>query len=223
MSSKKEQPFKESGVMGRKRQELRNEETRNLILYTAKEIIEQEGIRGLSIRKIGNRLSYAPSFIYHYFKSKEEIVKLIIEEIIYRIVACVDAVEKNNSDPEEVIKELARSFIYAAFEFPSEFKAYIFERDMLDIEVDNLLIEGSRVSSTAIAKLCEIIDMGITQGYFKECNIELTAQIIWTSIIGLATCVVIEKKALSEQCRTSNQIDRLLQQQLAMILYGIRA
>jgi len=57
--------------MSKERQIVKQEEIRNLILTTAQQIVGEDGISGLSIRKITNRIDYSPAIIYYYFKDRQ--------------------------------------------------------------------------------------------------------------------------------------------------------
>jgi len=62
--------------MGSKERILRQkEETRANILKAAREIVQDEGWQGLSMRKIADRIEYTAPIIYEYFSNKEAILQ----------------------------------------------------------------------------------------------------------------------------------------------------
>ena len=48
----------------------KHEEIKELIVKITKEIIKEEGLDKVSIRKITNRMGYSPGIVYHYFSDK---------------------------------------------------------------------------------------------------------------------------------------------------------
>ena len=62
--------------MGSKERILRQkEETRSNILKAAREIVQEEGWQGLSMRKIADKIEYTAPIIYEYFSNKEAILQ----------------------------------------------------------------------------------------------------------------------------------------------------
>jgi AcrR family transcriptional regulator len=51
------------------------------ILNAAREIVSSSGVDGISIRKIAGMIEYSRTIIYHYFKNKEEIIEILIENL----------------------------------------------------------------------------------------------------------------------------------------------
>lgn len=63
----------------RERKERQREELRRLILETAAEIVSQEGMAHLSIRRLAERIEYSPRTIYLYFTDKEDLLRQMVE------------------------------------------------------------------------------------------------------------------------------------------------
>ncbi|MEG0469831.1 MAG: TetR/AcrR family transcriptional regulator, partial [Longicatena sp.] len=56
------------------------EKKKEEILSHAKNILLEEGIDQLSIRKIAARMKQTPGILYHYFENKEMILTRIVED-----------------------------------------------------------------------------------------------------------------------------------------------
>ena len=67
----------EERLTSKTRRERERDDRRAMILNAAVEVASQEGIDGLSIRKIASKTEYSPAIIYHYFKNKDEILEQI--------------------------------------------------------------------------------------------------------------------------------------------------
>lgn len=59
------------------------------ILSAAREVFEQHGLDGASIREIARRAGYTPGAIYSYFAAKEEIYGALLAESLERLNASV--------------------------------------------------------------------------------------------------------------------------------------
>lgn len=63
----------------------RDERTRQSIIYTAQNILSQQGIDGLSMRAIAEQIDYSPAGLYEYFDGKEEIIQAVRQEGVQRL------------------------------------------------------------------------------------------------------------------------------------------
>lgn len=203
-------------ILDRERQERKQEETRNAILDAARNIISNEGIVGLSIRKITNTIGYSPGIIYHYFKNKDEIVKALTSEGYRQILNEIGTVKKNENEPEEEMKEVFTNYIRAALSSPEVYKAFMLNEDSAVLEKSSLLKKGISKKSQTMQMLCANLQKGIEKSrYVPHYDPELTAQIIWTSTFGLIIKLIIEKNVSEEQ------INRLIDYHFKVLFHGI--
>lgn len=201
--------------MTKERQQRKQEEIRSIILEAARDIISREGIKGLSIRKITNAIEYSPAIVYHYFKDKNEIIETIVEEGYIRILNSLTVVEKNEKQPEKEIKEVFSNYIKAALDNQDEYMAIMLNDDPILKQKTTILKKGISKSSRTMAILSETIKRGIDQGRFEACDVELTAQILWTSAFGLIIKLMVEKDIPEEQ------INDLIEMHFRTLFHGI--
>lgn len=60
------------------RREREKEELRTRILEAARDILSEEGLDGLSMRGIAERIEYSPATIYLYFQDKDELIRNVV-------------------------------------------------------------------------------------------------------------------------------------------------
>lgn len=60
------------------RREREREQLRQLIVEAARDLLLEQGLSGLSMRSIAERIEYSPATIYLYFESKEELVRAVV-------------------------------------------------------------------------------------------------------------------------------------------------
>lgn len=177
----------------------KQEYTRNQILQVSEDIISKEGIKGLSIRKITNSLDYSPGIIYHYFKNKNEIVETLVKEGYGKILSAINSTEKNEYEPQEEIKESFTNYIKAALKSPEYYKAVMLSDDPSILNKTRVLEKGISEKSSAFKILCENIERGMRKKHYRDLDIELTAQVIWTSTFGLIIRLITENDISKEQ------------------------
>lgn len=200
---------------GTGRRETDKEVLRRKIIDVASEILASEGYDKLSIRKIANRIEYSPGIIYHYFKDKAEIITCVIEEGYGRIMKVIAETPKDFDNPEKMIETTMKNYIELMLETPQHFRT-ILMNDIDEIKNKvNMLDEGVSKGRSSIAALCKVIELGVKSGKFKSLDVELTAQIIWTSTFGLLSRLIIEKNI------SRKQKDRLINHHFRILFDGL--
>jgi AcrR family transcriptional regulator len=71
------------------------EERRAEIVETARELFQQKGIAGTRINDITEKVGVALGLFYYYFKSKEDIVQTVFEELLEHLDAVADAIVRD--------------------------------------------------------------------------------------------------------------------------------
>jgi len=178
------------------RRERDKEAIKNLIIDRAYEMIENEGVENLSIRKIAKAIEYSPMTIYGYFKNKEEILFSI------SMRAYDHFLEKSNlylqQEPEERIKSRLREYLNFGISNPNIYKA---------IWSSGFSGEGSTnriFRKYGIDMLCSDIREGIEKKIFKAVDAEVYSVIIWASIHGLTQTLLDENNPASTELQISS-------------------
>jgi AcrR family transcriptional regulator len=60
------------------RREREKEQVRSRIIEAGRDLLSEQGLAGLSMRGIADRIEYSPATIYLYFRDKEELVREIV-------------------------------------------------------------------------------------------------------------------------------------------------
>jgi AcrR family transcriptional regulator len=201
------------GISERRQSEI--DALRKKIIDAASDILVKEGYDSLSIRKIANKIEYSPGIIYHYFKDKADIITSVAEEGYGRILKSLSELPIDLENPDKSIEHTFRAYINLMLGAPQQFRAVL----MNDIEgiqdKVNILKEGVSKERKSLQGLCELIELGIEKGKFRELDVELTAQIIWTSTHGLLSRLILEKDV------TVKQQERLINHHFDILINGL--
>lgn len=202
--------------MTRERQSTKKEETRRLILDTARSIVTKEGMAKLSIRKITRLLDYSPGIVYHYFKDKDEIMETLLEEGYQNIIKSLMTPSIHKEDPEEEVRVGFSHYIQTVLEYGDEYKAFVLSERPNILKHTRILHQGISESRASMKQLCGSLSRGVEKGIFRPCDVELTAQALWVAVNGLTLRLIIEGVDKEQQ-------DRLIERQLDILIKGIRA
>jgi AcrR family transcriptional regulator len=93
------------------------EELRELILKAATELIESDGLAGLSAREIARRIGYSPGTLYNVFDNLDDLVLTIEARLLDRLAARLAEVPPGSS-PQEHLQQLAEAYLRFTSENP---------------------------------------------------------------------------------------------------------
>jgi AcrR family transcriptional regulator len=202
------------GIKERKARE--SEDLKRQILDAATHILEKEGYRGLSIRKISTCVEYSPAAIYHYFKDKEEIVSRIVAEGYRAILQRLKALRIIPEDPEATFLGMARSYVDLALENRNMFRAVLLEDIGEASEQVWMLEEGILEKRESIAALSRVIGAFVANGTFKPVDLELVSVSIWCALHGLVVRLLLESEV------PPARRGKLLNQLIGLLVGGLR-
>lgn len=183
----------------RERKEREKDEHRELILNAAKEIIKKEGIENLSIRKIAASIEYSPGIIYHYFHNKEDIINLLVKDGYDKMLNTLSSEETYIDNPVKRLKHLLKAYINITLQMPEEYKTILLSSSAEVLQHTSTLFQGAVSQRKALGILAQCLKDIYKNKRLDDKIIELTTQVIWTSVFGLIIRIIIEKNISEEQ------------------------
>src|SRR6516162_9679369 len=107
------------GVAERKSRQ--KESTRQEILDAARDLFVGEGYDNVSIRKIADKVEYAPGTIYLYFKDKAEILDTLCQVTFDKLRNRLEAIRKDDGDPVGALRRGLRTYIQFGLDNPNQY------------------------------------------------------------------------------------------------------
>jgi AcrR family transcriptional regulator len=107
------------------RREREREQLRGLIIDAARDLLLEQGLSGLSMRAIAERVEYSPATIYLYFRDKDELLAAIVEtgfERLSSVMAAELARLDETAGPAEQYGATGRAYARFGVENPSYFR-----------------------------------------------------------------------------------------------------
>jgi len=86
------------------------EELRRLAVEAARAIAAEEGLRGLTVRRVAERIGYAPGTLYNLFSNLDELVLRVNAETLDRMAEALEAAA------ESPLPQRAAALVYAYFD-----------------------------------------------------------------------------------------------------------
>jgi len=118
------------------------EELRELIIQAATEIIEQDGLEGLSAREIAKRIGYSPGTLYNVFENLDDLLLTIEARLLDRLSERLADTDTSGT-PEQRLRRLAEVYFTFTQESPK----------LWNLLVEHRLPAGRQVPTWYRAKL----------------------------------------------------------------------
>lgn len=187
------------------------EEVRSHIVGVARKIFTRYGFRKATMEEIANASNMGKSSIYYYFKSKEEIFRVVVEFEATMLKERLNRIIKKNDSPPERLRayilfrlhhiRTLENFYAALNEEALAHMGFI-----LDIRHNFEMEEQELVS--------KILEDGMEQGVFQLSSSKIGAIAISTMMKGLELPLL-----LSEAHKTDRE--ELMEDLIRVLLYGI--
>lgn len=182
------------------------QEMRKLIVETATQILVEEGIDQVSIRRIADRIEYSPGTIYLYFEDKDDI---LYEAHLEAFSAFLDAEMTVAAipDPLERLKALGR--VYVNFALTNQ-RTY----DLMFLipvpRIQNKEKYDWSVSIRTYQVLRTIVEECIAQGKIKPNHPDVVSMQIWATVHGLASLIIRQRIPMVDKDLVSRMVDPVL-------------
>lgn len=100
----------------RARSEEAKQQVRELLIDAGRELIGQEGMAPVSLRKIARHAQYSPALVYRYFPDKAALLMAIRDQALNSYADQIEALMAQEIDAEELLLQVANT----GFEFAVE-------------------------------------------------------------------------------------------------------
>ncbi|HEY1493129.1 MAG TPA: TetR/AcrR family transcriptional regulator, partial [Candidatus Solibacter sp.] len=173
--------------MGIKQRRAREKENlREEILDAARTLFVKDGYESVSIRKIADKVQYAPGTIYLYFHDKAEIMTKICEETFAKLNARMQAIEHDSSAPVDKLRRGLRTYIEFGLDHPKHYVLTFVQAKMSQEAVPVFQTVG--LESFACMRQC--VQNCVDAGEMVSDDADELAQALWAGIHGLTSLLI---------------------------------
>lgn len=139
------------------------QDRRELIVATAAEMFARKGIKATTVREIADAVGVLSGSLYHYFKSKDEIVQEILVEFLEETRARYAEVLARGNGVAETLRELVLASLRVASQRPYATAIY---QNQLQYLLDRP--EFKEGSAEVQRVWLELIARGMAEGVFRD-------------------------------------------------------
>ena len=197
--------------MGVKERRARQRENiREEILDAARSLFVKEGYEHVSMRKIADKIEYAPGTLYLYFHDKAEILYHICDETFAKLAKRMDAINEDPASPLDALRRGLRTYVQFGVDNPNHYICTFIQAKQ-QAQCDSKPEAGERCFDCLRAAVRRCIEAGQL-----NCeDVEEVSQALWAGVHGITTLLVTCSFPFIEHTRL---IDRVVY----ILIEGIR-
>ena len=155
---------------------------KNALIKAGVEILAQDGVKGLTLRKVARKAGVSHSAPYSHFTDKQGLIAAISTEGYQRINSRIEEVSQDyERDALQLLVRAAWEYVQFALDDPELFKI-TFSAVVEKEKEYPALVESTQKSFNL---LVHIVDRCQADGILKPGPLDLTALCVWGSIHGL--------------------------------------
>ncbi len=182
------------GIKERKDRE--RKKMQRMIMETANQLFNKNGIDHISIRNIAKQIEYSPATIYLYFKDKEEIIRNLKEMFTDEFLTKLKEFGFIK-DHFSRIKNIAHSWTNYAVDQHDKYEI-IFKKN------------GKLPDSIIFSYINEAVTHSIQSGHIQRMPVHEATTMIISFLHGLSTLAINEKFSLQNKAELKDQIIEMI-------------
>ncbi|MBI4651021.1 TetR/AcrR family transcriptional regulator [Candidatus Desantisbacteria bacterium] len=154
---------------------------KNEIVESARRIISNHGIERLTIREIAKDLKLTDGALYRHFKSKKEIMELLIEDIENTLLGTIESAAKIADCPLEKLENILLSHL--SYSEQRKGITYIVIVETLNLHDKTLQAKMYKVIEKYLRKIEEMLVEGVKSGKLKKDTNKTLSSIAFFGIV----------------------------------------
>ncbi|MGB9835447.1 MAG: TetR/AcrR family transcriptional regulator [Candidatus Saccharicenans sp.] len=135
------------------------------IITSALRIIDQSGIKALTISRLAREVGFVESALYRHFKSKKDLILFIIDNVLQEARRHFREVEEANQEATEALKSLLYLHLNFLEEYPGIFK--VVYSDEIHLGDEELQDRINNLISEIVGFIKKVIQQGQAEGKLK--------------------------------------------------------
>ena len=182
---------------------------REEILDAARTLFVKEGYEQVSIRKIAEKVEYAPGTIYLYFHDKAEILDRICEETFSKLEKRMAAINRDPANPLDGLRRGLRTYVQFGIDNPHHYIVAFVQAKQIPQE------HQPKAGERCFDNLRDAVRRCVEAGQLNCEDVEEVAQALWAGVHGITTLLITCAFPFIEQ-------NRLIDRVVYILIEGIR-
>tara|TARA_R110001599_G_scaffold353465_1_gene593134 strand:- start:51771 stop:52394 length:624 start_codon:yes stop_codon:yes gene_type:complete len=112
------------------------------LVEAAEQILQEEGLAALSVRRVAREIGVVPSAVYNHFENREALLAAVAADGYHHLEKLVGKLEGSTTEPELLLRQMARGYLQFAAENPNLYRL-MFSAEMVAIRIHPALEQAS--------------------------------------------------------------------------------
>ena len=152
------------------------------LLAAALSMVESEGARGLSLRRVAQRVGIAATSVYLHFPDVDHLLAAVVGRAFERLTVATNEAARDARDPAEELRARCRAYCHFAVDHPLLYQA-MFQADLPQVlAADPTNTPGRRSFENLVAAVRRCLDAGVAPAHDDPFRL---ASLVWTAEHGL--------------------------------------
>lgn len=188
------------------KQKRKRDRTKTYFLEAAKDMITNQGVESVTVRKIAEAAGYSYPTLYNYFQDLNELLWETKEYMILDLVKVLqNGVQYPLKDPEE-LKGAFKTYIQYYLEYPNVFKFFY----LFPMKIPEAMAEDAPVQPDFSAIWYESFHALVKSGRLKQKDIETVAKTLIYAIHGMLMLRYSNNGDLSDAKNLYRNLDQII-------------
>ena len=189
---------------------------KNSLISCGLEILSEDGMQGLSLRKVARRAGVSEAAPYRHFKDKEALIASIAEQGFIRLAALLDAVANEHSeDAKSLFFQSGLAYVQFARQNPDSMRV-MFRFRNADGRVEYPALQEA--ADEAFSFLIDLVEYCQQEGLARLGHPIPLAISAWSAIHGLSMLLI--DNCISDEVLQGNDDQTLVLAILEIVLQG---
>jgi len=160
---------------------------KNALIKAGVEILAEEGLGALSLRKVAKQAGVSHAAPYSHFADKQALIAAISTEGFKQLyVQIKEILETHQNDPKKLLIETAWTYVQFALNMPDRFKLMF--SSVLEKEKD--YPEFVEISQENFLQLVQIVEICQQAGILRHGAPDLVAVSVWSTVHGFVSLLL---------------------------------
>jgi AcrR family transcriptional regulator len=147
---------------------IEKEEKRKIqIIQAAYDVISEKGYNNFTIEDIANQAGLSKGGVLHYFKTKEDILIHLLEQIYTLIEKNIKKRANKYKTPEKKLKAIVIAYVIIAKMHPAFYTVMVDFWAQIPVN-ERIKTINSKIYEKMCNEIKKVIDLGISDGVFRE-------------------------------------------------------
>ena len=152
---------------------------REEILHAARTLISRKGVQDTSVADVIEAAGVSRGTFYLYFESFDALLHELLDNLVRRLIDCIEVVRKEDKDPVRKLYTIVRRVVDLLFDNPDLTRILLREAVAKDATVDRKLFE---LYTFMHRMICAALRNGAEWGFIRKVDEEIVAMAILGSI-----------------------------------------